>query len=293
MAIHVRRRGRWGLPRLIAITGTTAAAASLAFALLGALGTGTARAAAPPATGTLTASATSVANGTSITFSYSVPAAGLAAKNWVGIYQPGQVPGQVASATWQYTPDASGTVSVNAKSLGVGSWQAYYLYNDGYDVLAGPVSFTVTPGHLAAAPVYHKSIGRPLLSGPAGVAVGSNGTVWVADTGRNSVQRFSSGGLPLPSSGSGLGLSKPEGIATDAGGNVWVADTGSNRIVELDQNGRLLTAFGTAGSGNGQLNSPVGVAVGASTGGASTGGSRQATRGIAPRSAWPPPRLAC
>ena len=65
----------------------------------------------PPITGTLTAPATSVPVGTSITFSYSVPSAGVTSTNWVGIYEAGQTPGDVGSTTYQYTPDASGTVT--------------------------------------------------------------------------------------------------------------------------------------------------------------------------------------
>src|SRR5271170_5761339 len=99
-------------------------------------------AAPAPYQGTLTAPAATVAVGTSITFSYSVPSAGVTSTNWVGIYQAGQTPGDVGSTTYQYTPDASGTVTFATTSLTPGSYVAYYLYDNGYDVLAGPVAFT-------------------------------------------------------------------------------------------------------------------------------------------------------
>jgi hypothetical protein len=93
-------------------------------------------AAPAPCQGTLTAPAAPVPVGTSITFSYSVPSAGVTSTNWVGIYQAGQTPGDVGSTTYQYTPDASGTVTFATTSLTPGSYVAYYLYDNGYDVLA-------------------------------------------------------------------------------------------------------------------------------------------------------------
>ena len=84
-------------------------------------------AAAAPYAGTLAAPVTSVPAGTSITFDYAVPSAGVTSTNWVGIYQPGQTPGDVASTTYQYTPDASGTVTFSTSSLdGVGNYVAYF-----------------------------------------------------------------------------------------------------------------------------------------------------------------------
>jgi hypothetical protein len=34
-----------------------------------------------------------VPNGSTITFSYSTPAATVSSTNWIGIYEPGQIPG--------------------------------------------------------------------------------------------------------------------------------------------------------------------------------------------------------
>jgi hypothetical protein len=141
------------------------------------------QAASAPYQGTLTASAMSIPNGTSITFSYSVPSAGVTSTNWAGIYEPGQTPGQVRSTTWQYAPDASGTVTFSTSSLdGVGNYVAYFLYDNGYQALAGPVSFAVTPGSLGPAPAFQKSLGNHLLAAPSGVATDAVGNVWVAES---------------------------------------------------------------------------------------------------------------
>ena len=53
----------------------------------------------------------------------------------------------------------------------------------------------------------------------------------------------------------------PAGIATDATGHVWVADTGHDRVVEISPVGRVLAIFGSPGSGRGQLDQPVALAV--------------------------------
>ena len=46
-------------------------------------------------------------------------------------------------------------------------------------------------------------------------------------------------------------------------GSVLVADTGNKRIVKLSgADGDVVTSYGTAGSGQGQFNEPVGLALG-------------------------------
>lgn len=94
-------------------------------------------------TSSLTTSTPSVANGSSITFSYSTPAATNSAKNWVGFYKPSDTPGVQSSTAWQYTPGTSGTVTFTA-NYGAGTYKVYYFSNDGYTVLAGPVTVTLS-----------------------------------------------------------------------------------------------------------------------------------------------------
>jgi hypothetical protein len=84
-----------------------------------------------------------VANGSTVTFNFATPAASNSPTNWVGIYRAGTTPGNGSSIDWHYTPGTSGTVNFTA-SYGAGSYQAYYLANDGYSVLAGPVALTLT-----------------------------------------------------------------------------------------------------------------------------------------------------
>ncbi|MFC1435534.1 alkaline phosphatase family protein [Streptacidiphilus sp. N1-3] len=99
---------------------------------------------APPAGPTLTTTTPSIAAGSAVTFQYSVPAASLSAKNWIGIYPAGVTPGSQGSLTWQYAPNASGSLTFAAGLLKTaGSYSVWYLANDGYTALAGPLALTV------------------------------------------------------------------------------------------------------------------------------------------------------
>ncbi|UXY28911.1 alkaline phosphatase family protein [Streptomyces sp. HUAS TT20] len=95
---------------------------------------------------TLTGDLNAVTGGSNVTLRYSVPSPSqVSAKNWVGFYPAGVRPGQQSSLTWSYAPDASGALTFSTGKLkGNGTYDAYYLANDGYSVLAGP--FTVTVG---------------------------------------------------------------------------------------------------------------------------------------------------
>ncbi|MFI6054580.1 alkaline phosphatase family protein [Streptomyces violascens] len=101
-----------------------------------------------PTTGTtptLTGDLNSVADGGNVTLRYSVPsAAQVSAKNWIGIYPAGVAPGKQSSLAWAYAPDSSGATTFSTGKLSApGSYDVYYLANDGYSVLAGPFSLTV------------------------------------------------------------------------------------------------------------------------------------------------------
>jgi DNA-binding beta-propeller fold protein YncE len=105
---------------------------------------------------------------------------------------------------------------------------------------------------------------------PWGVAVGPDGSVYVADTWAHRVQKFSPDGQFLTqwgfSSQYGADLRPgafygPRGIAVEPDGTVYVADTGNKRIQVFTADGAFLRQLGGGGSEPGQLNEPVGVAV--------------------------------
>jgi phospholipase C len=216
-------------------------------------------------TATLTETPSSVPNGSNLTFSYSVPAADLNSDNanWIGIYEPGQTPGDVGSTDWNYSPGASGTLTFSSTGLdGVGPYVAYLFFDNGYTELAGPVSFTVAPSKPAPAPRFARSIGQfgpGHLTDPFDVAVAPDGSLWVADRGTSRVEQFSAAGHFLHAIGAGQ-LAQPDGVAVDARGNVWVADTGQDKVIEFSPAGQVLRSFGSDGAGNGQLDHPQGLA---------------------------------
>ena len=119
---------------------------------------------------------------------------------------------------------------------------------------------------------------------PSGIAVDSNGKVYVADSGNNTIRVIAVGGGVTTlagnpgqfgnSDGTGAGalFGYPMGVAVDGGGNVYVADTYNNTIRKVTSGGVVTTLAGTAntmGSSDGPgsvalFNTPNGLAVDAS-----------------------------
>lgn len=70
-------------------------------------------------------------------------------------------------------------------------------------------------------------------------------------------------GVNMHGEGSGglLQFDQPRAIARDTNGNFYVADTGNHRILKLDSTGDFVTQWGIQGTGDGQFQSPNGVAI--------------------------------
>ncbi len=133
--------------------------------------------------------------------------------------------------------------------------------------------------------------GTAQFSDPMGVAVDSQGTVYVADTGNDTIRKITPDGTTTTLAGNGDGgyadgpptqaaFYDPWGIAVDAQGNVYVADVINYRIRKVAPDGTTSTlagngsmcdaggylagcyADGTGGpSGTAAFNYPIGVAV--------------------------------
>jgi uncharacterized protein (TIGR03663 family) len=102
---------------------------------------------------------------------------------------------------------------------------------------------------------------------PWGVAIDSQGNIFVADTWNHRVQKFDSTGKFLLEWGQAGQLNDgsdrlwgPRGIAVSPDGRVYLTDTGNKRVAVFDTNGKSLFEFGTEGEG--LLDEPVGIAIG-------------------------------
>jgi tripartite motif-containing protein 71 len=100
---------------------------------------------------------------------------------------------------------------------------------------------------------------------PMGIAVGTNGDIYVVDHLHHRIQRFSSFGSFLGKWGS-IGTANdqfrgPMGIAVDSNFDVYVTDSLNHRVQKFDRNGVFIRTWGSRGTGNGQFIIPHGIAV--------------------------------
>jgi sugar lactone lactonase YvrE len=103
------------------------------------------------------------------------------------------------------------------------------------------------------------------LNGPRGVAVDSNGTVYISDTGNHRICKVTGGGYLetlagvttldgvlgylsgyVNGQGNNAAFNSPSGLTVDLIGNIYVADTGNNVIRRVTQSGRVSTVAGSA-----------------------------------------------
>jgi sugar lactone lactonase YvrE len=121
--------------------------------------------------------------------------------------------------------------------------------------------------------------GAARFSDPFGVAVATDGSVYVADAGEsNRIRRLTpqgqvttlAGGGEGHADGAGAGASfnTPSALALDAAGNLYVADTGNNRVRRVTPEGSVTTIAGEGSAGfrdgaaaQAQFDAPVGVAL--------------------------------
>jgi sugar lactone lactonase YvrE len=86
------------------------------------------------------------------------------------------------------------------------------------------------------------------LALPAGVALGNDDSLYIADTGNNRVRRVAHNGVIAPVAGSGKSglsgdgraaanamLNGPSGLSLDKGGSLYIADTGNHRIRKVQE----------------------------------------------------------
>ena len=109
---------------------------------------------------------------------------------------------------------------------------------------------------------------RATLNNPTGIAIDSENTLYIADTGNNRIRKITQtgqistiagGGDNTADEGTGLTvkLIQPTAVATDRNGNIYIAETGGNRIRLLTRAGTLTTLAGAQSN----LNQPRGLRV--------------------------------
>lgn len=102
---------------------------------------------------------------------------------------------------------------------------------------------------------------------PSGIAIATDGTLYVADTGNNAIRRISADRVVSTVVPPDAGLNGPLGLAVRPDGTLVVADTYNDRICAVGSDGRLFTLAGSGRPGfsdgagiDAQFDTPTGVA---------------------------------
>ena len=111
-----------------------------------------------------------------------------------------------------------------------------------------------------------KGAGSGQFSIPTGIDVEPDGTIWVADTQNNRIQKRNPNTGNWTSyttaTGLGLGFKSPWGVTVAPDGTIWVADTGRDRVVQMSQAGDLIAFADKTTPGMGSMDAPFEVAFG-------------------------------
>lgn len=100
---------------------------------------------------------------------------------------------------------------------------------------------------------------------PTGIAVDSEGAVYVVDQGNHRIQKFDADGKFITTWGSkGTGSTRfrlPHSVATGPDGTIHVTDWANCRVQTFDKAGQFLAQWGSPGDAEGELKFPAGIAV--------------------------------
>jgi PKD repeat protein/streptogramin lyase len=177
-------------------------------------------------------------------------------------------------------------------SVAIGPDGSLYIADDSYHVIRrvapdGIISTVAGGGSSIEEGIPAK---QALLNFPQGLAVGPDGSLYIADSGHNRVRRVGPDGIISTVAGTGYpvsldptvpigdggqateaALAQPDAVAIGPDGSLCIADSLHNRIRKVGPDGKITTLAGTGGkseSGDGgpaaaaQLNDPKGVAIG-------------------------------
>jgi YD repeat-containing protein len=132
----------------------------------------------------------------------------------------------------------------------------------GYGVSNGKEEFEICTTTCQAGLI---GSGNGEFNGPRGVAVSTNGIVYVADAYNKRIEEFNEKGeyvTKFGTAGTEPGqLQEPKGVTIDAANHVWVTDASNDTILEFEANGTYMDTFGSKGTGTGQLEEPWSTAI--------------------------------
>ncbi len=180
------------------------------------------------------------------------------------------------------TTNGTGVSFSGPQGLAIDSQKNLYVADTGH-ALIDKITPQGVVSTIAGSSTWGFADGLPLSAafrGPTGIAVDTNGIIYVCDTGNGAIRKISPGSSVLTLAGQygaagsadGLGsvarFNQPQGIAVGLNGALFIADTGNNTIRKLDAAG-MVTTFagqpGVVGTADGQgtnalFNTPLGIA---------------------------------
>jgi DNA-binding beta-propeller fold protein YncE len=111
-----------------------------------------------------------------------------------------------------------------------------------------------------------KGSGAGQFSTPTGLGVAPDGTIWVADTQNNRVQRRNPATgtwtIFTAADGDPVSFKSPWGVSVAPDGTIWVADTGHDRLVRMAPGGLGRGVVDAASLGLSSMDAPFEVAFG-------------------------------
>lgn len=158
------------------------------------------------------------------------------------------------------------TINVNVNNSGDEGGKFSGFSNEVYGLAAGNEVFI---GETETGKIYHYNTNYELIDTfklidslgigfPLAMAIDDSNKLWVTNITSHLINKFTSQGNLLLQFGGGFSL--PSGIAFDNSGNVWISDRLHHKIKKFNQNGNTLYEFGTKGSGDGEIDRPIGIA---------------------------------
>jgi tetratricopeptide (TPR) repeat protein/DNA-binding beta-propeller fold protein YncE len=137
------------------------------------------------------------------------------------------------------------------------------------DGAKGVVNFFVTEAGIPieAVPkltsrVFVQSTGETIPVVVNKFAWNGNDAIYAVDTDQNAIVVIRNGKLDKPIK---LGEVIPIAIAIDSSGSVWILDKKKYRVIKLDiSSGKIISSFGSEGSGDGQFDAPTDLQISAS-----------------------------